>query len=221
MKNKSDLTFIEACKILKKSRKTISRYIQKGLLKPKEVKSKKGTLKYLFKLNELKNLKNKDRTDKTRQDTISPAIRQDSEVIGLLKDQLNIKDKQIKSLSGKIDKLIERSRETNILLKGLTNKVLMLEGKTGPVKTINELEKEDKIRGDKKDKTGQDIRQDRGQKIKVFFKRLFKGLPRSERWDLQLIKKYTTMLISDKKLNSNREQLTKNRAPLGSKLGEN
>lgn len=176
MKSKKDsgkdynITFFEACKLLKKSRKTISRYIQKGLLKPKRVKSKKGTLEYRFKLIELKNLKNKDRTDKTRPDTIRPAIRQDTEVISLLKDQLNIKDKQIKSLGNKIDQLIERSRETNILIKGLTNKILLLEGKTDSTET----EKEIKERPDRKGKTGQVIRQDRGQKIKDFIRKLFK-----------------------------------------------
>ncbi len=72
-------------------------------------------------------------------------LRQDREVITLLKettqtlrDQLTVKDKQIKSLGNKIDGLIERGRETNILLKGLTNKVLMLEGKTSKAETVNE-----------------------------------------------------------------------------------
>ena len=158
--NEYNITYPEACKLLKKSRKTISRYIQKGLLKPKEVKSKKGTKEYRFKLIELKNLKNKDRTDKTRPDIIRPDIRQDSEIIGLLKDQLIVKDKQIKSLGNKIDQLIERGRETNILINGLTNRVLMLE---------------DKKREDRPDKTEQAIRQDRGQNIRGFFKRLFRG----------------------------------------------
>jgi len=38
MKNKeamkSDITFIEACNLLKKSRRTVSRYIKKGLIMP-------------------------------------------------------------------------------------------------------------------------------------------------------------------------------------------
>ena len=61
-----------------------------------------------------------------------------------------MKDKQIKSLGNKIDGLIERNRETN--------KVLMLEDKS-----------KSETRGDREDKT----RQDSGQKIKGFFKRLF------------------------------------------------
>lgn len=189
MKNKKDsnytITFIEACKLLNKSKRTVSRYIKKGLIKPERIKSQRGTLKYKFKQADLESLKipgiDKKRQDQTRQD-----IRQDREVITLLKettqtlrDQLNVKDKQIKSLGNKIDGLIERGRETNILLKGLTNKVLMLEGKKEQDETINEVEDKDKDREDRKDKTEQDIRQDRGQKIKVFFKRLFKGSPES------------------------------------------
>ncbi|GAI37358.1 unnamed protein product [marine sediment metagenome] len=184
MKNKevikSDITFIEVCQVLKKSRKTISRYIKKGLLKPERIKSKRGTLEYRFNQVDLESLKIPG-TDKIRQDIrgdTRQAIRQDSEVVTLLKettqvlrDQLTIKDKQIKSLSGKIDQLIERSRETNVLLKGLTNKVLMLEGKTEKAETVNEAENKDKDREDRQDKK----RQDRGQKIKDFIRKLFKN----------------------------------------------
>lgn len=181
MKNKKDLTFSEACEILKKSRKTISRYIRKGLLKPKRIKSKRGTLEYRFKQADLENFR-RPRIDKERQDQTRPNIRQDREVITLLKettqilrDQLAVKDKQIKSLGNKIDGLIERGRETNILIKGLANKVLMLEGKNSKAGTVNEWENKDKDREDRQDKKRQDIREDRGQKIKIFFKRLFKG----------------------------------------------
>jgi len=58
----------------------------------------------------------------------------DKEIITLLKatteilrDQLQVKDDQIKSLNNKIDSLIERDRETNILLKGMQDKILRLE----------------------------------------------------------------------------------------------
>lgn len=180
MKNKevmkSDITFIEACKLLKKSRKTISRYIKKGLIKPERIKSQRGTLEYRFNQADLEGLK--PGIDKTRPDKTRQVIRQEREVITLLKettqtlrDQLTVKDKQIKSLGNKIDGLIERGRETNILIKGLTNKVLMLEGKSSKAETVNEWENKDKDREDRQDKK----RQDRGQKIKVFFKRLFKG----------------------------------------------
>ena len=48
------------------------------------------------------------------------------ETTELLRDQLKTKDGQIKDLGGKIDQLIERDRETNIILKGLQDRVLML-----------------------------------------------------------------------------------------------
>lgn len=174
--NRGSITFSEACKLLKRSKRTVSRYIKKGLITPERIKSRQGSLEYRFKQADLESLKIPE-TDKLRQDT-RQAIRQDTgqsnEVITLLKettkilrDQLAVKDKQIKSLGNKIDGLIERGRETNILIKGLTNKVLMLEGKIDPTET----EKEIKERRDRKDK----VRPDRGQKIKVFFKRLFKG----------------------------------------------
>jgi len=52
MKNKevikSDITFIEACKLLKKSKRTLTRYIKNGLLNPDKIKTEKGILKYRF-----------------------------------------------------------------------------------------------------------------------------------------------------------------------------
>jgi len=182
---KSDLTFIEVCNLLKKSKRTISRYIKKGLIIPEKIKSQKGSIEYRFKKSDLESLKILG-TDKIRQDT-RQAIRQDTgqsnEVIILLKEttqvlrnQLAIKDKQIKSLSGKIDQLIERGRETNVLIKGLTNKVLMLEVKTEKAGIVNEVENKDKNREDKGDRI--DKPEDRTRyKIRKFFDRIsiFKG----------------------------------------------
>jgi len=173
--NEYNITYPEVCKLLKKSRKTISRYIKKGLITPERIKSQRGTLEYRFSQADLEGLK--PGLDKIRKDKTRPAIRQDTEVITLLKettqtlrDQLNVKDKQIKSLGNKIDGLIERGRETNILIKGLTNKVLMLEGKAEKAETVNEWENKDKYREDRQDKK----RQDRGQKIKDFIRKIFK-----------------------------------------------
>ena len=57
----------------------------------------------------------------------------DGDIISLLKEttdmlrgQLKVKDDQIKDLGTKIDQLIERGRETNILLKGMQDKMLRL-----------------------------------------------------------------------------------------------
>lgn len=228
-----NITLFEACEQLSRSKKSMSRYVRKGLLHPKKVKSQQGTLEYRFSESELKAFKEKenesrqdrqdtqDRTDETpdnkktitetaeskenvldkrdldetghgRQDgteqtgqqeakeitdttkkkekildkgqteeTGHPAPEQtgqDGEVItllkettGLLRDQLKVKDEQIKDLGGKIDQLIERDRETNILLKGLQEKVLMLEQP-------------------KPEQTGQDKENKEG-----FLKRLFNG----------------------------------------------
>lgn len=49
------------------------------------------------------------------------------ETTGMLRDQLKTKDDQIKNLDDKIGQLIERNRETNILLKGLQDKIMLLE----------------------------------------------------------------------------------------------
>ena len=158
-----NITLFEACELLNRSKKSISRYIRRGLLHPQQIKSQQGTLEYRFSESELKDFKEKENESRQdRQDTqevkeITDTIKkkekildkgqieetghpapeqtgQDGEVItllkettGLLRDQLKVKDEQIKDLGGKIDQLIERDRETNILLKGLQEKVLMLE----------------------------------------------------------------------------------------------
>ena len=54
---KSDITFIEACNLLKKSKRTVSRYIKKGLLKPERIRSKRGSLEYRFNQADLESLK--------------------------------------------------------------------------------------------------------------------------------------------------------------------
>ena len=212
-----NITLFEACELLNRSKKSISRYIRRGLLHPEKVKSQQGTLEYrfskadieAFKAQEALNaeqtrqdgtdeteqtghkepikkaefLENKDfkgQTEETRQDT-PEQIRQDktretgqdSEVItllkettGLLKEQLVKKDEQIKDLGGKIDQLIERDRETNIILKGLQDKVFMLEQ---PKEPINGDAEET---GHDADQTGQDKPVKKGfiEKVKDFFK---------------------------------------------------
>ena len=68
MKNKEGtVTFIEACKLLKKSKRTVSRYIKKVLIKPEKIKSQKESVEYRFKQADLESLKIPG-TDKIRQD---------------------------------------------------------------------------------------------------------------------------------------------------------
>ena len=155
-----NLTLFEACEYLNRSKKSISRYIRRGLLHPQQIKSQQGTLEYRFSESELKAFKENvldksdlDETEQTGQQEAKEITdttkkkekildkgqteetgRQDSEIInllkettGLLKEQLVKKDEQIKDLGGKIDELIQRDRETNILIGQLQSKVLMLE----------------------------------------------------------------------------------------------
>ena len=123
---------------------------------------------------------NKGENNQSRQDTTEQTgherqdrTRQDGEVItllkettGLLRSQLYIKDKQISSLGGKIDQLIERDRETNILIGRLQSKVLMLEK---PKEPINGDAEET---GHNPEETGQDKPAKKGfiEKVKDFFK---------------------------------------------------
>ena len=195
-----NLTLFEACEYLNRSKKSLSRYIRRGLLHPQEIKSQQGTLEYRFSKADLEAFKLQETQDKTRQETgdtpdetsqsgqteatpikeakikaITDETRpdkaeqtsqdktqetgQDSEIInllkettGLLKEQLVKKDEQIKDLGGKIDELIQRDRETNILIGQLQSKVLMLEQ---PKEAIN-ADIVDQTRQDTPDKTGQD-----------------------------------------------------------------
>ena len=138
---KSDLTFVEACKILKKSKRTVSRYIKNGWLKPEKIESERGTLEYRFNRRDLLKFKKPKRTEKTGK------TRPENDIIAFLKEQVKVKDSQIKEL-------LERSRENNILLKGLHQLLL-----TGDKK---EDRKDREAKADKK-----------GQGLNGFFKRLF------------------------------------------------
>jgi len=110
------------------------------------------------KTKEIKEETRPDEADKTSQDK-AEKTGQDGEIInllkettGLLKEQLGKKDEQIKDLGGKIDQLIERDRETNILIGQLQSKVLMLEQ---PKDAIN-ADIVEQTGEDTPDKTGQD-----------------------------------------------------------------
>lgn len=64
------------------------------------------------------------------------------ETTGMLRDQLRVKDDQIKNLDDKIGQLIERNRETNILLKGLQDKMVLLE--KPKAKNVDRVERADR-----------------------------------------------------------------------------
>ena len=143
--NRGSITFSEACKLLKRSKRTVSRYIKNGWLKPEKIESKKGTLEYRFNRADLIKFKKPEKTEQRTEQT-----RPEGDIVAFLKDQLKVKDKQI-------NQLIERSRETNILLKGLQNQLLLTEGKK-------------EVREDKEDRPDK-----KGQRWNSWLKRLFKG----------------------------------------------
>jgi excisionase family DNA binding protein len=164
MKNKeaikSDITFIEACKMLGKSKRTVSRYIKAGKLNPERIKSQKG-FEYRFSQSEIESFKKPDTTGQmTRQNIFDD---KNNDTLSLLNDTMKLLQKQLKAKDTQIKQLLERQRETNILMGQLQNKVLMLEDKS-----------KDK-RPDKNNRTDDTTSQVKWQGINDFFKRLFKG----------------------------------------------
>lgn len=153
------ITIREAVKLTDKSDITIRRLI-KHLLKQNNpeatqmIKQEQVGGGFIYKINKdflLKELKiseptkepeeKKELSDKTKRKQITEPLNIIREIIKTLKNQLYIKDKQIESLSNKIDQLIERDRETNIILKSLQDRVFMLEGaKMSQNKAKNEPE---------------------------------------------------------------------------------
>ncbi|PIW90858.1 MAG: hypothetical protein COZ91_03605, partial [Candidatus Nealsonbacteria bacterium CG_4_8_14_3_um_filter_39_7] len=82
-----NVTLFETCELLNKSKRSVSRYVRRGLLCPKMVKSLKGTLEYRFRKEDIEMFKaqgwaedktRQDTEDKTRQDT-EDKTRQDTE----------------------------------------------------------------------------------------------------------------------------------------------
>ena len=55
-----NITLFEACELLNRSKKSISRYIRRGLLHPQEIKSKQGTLEYRFSKADLEAFKTQE-----------------------------------------------------------------------------------------------------------------------------------------------------------------
>ena len=153
MINKGEtLTFTEACKILKKSKRTVSRYIKAGKLTPEKIKTQKG-IKYSFNLAELEILKKLDTTGRrTRQnkfddknnDTLSVL-----KIIKILEKQLKVKEREI--------------HELHILLGKSQETIYMLEDKSKGK------------RPDKNDRTDDTTSQIKWQGLNGWLKRLFKG----------------------------------------------
>ena len=152
------LAFKETCNILGKSKRTVSRYIKKGLLRPEKVRGQKG-IEYRFNRTEVESLKNPDTIGQTtRQKTKNESKKDDT--LSLLKDNMKLLEKQLKSKDRQIKQLLDRQRETNYLMGQLQNKVLLLEDKSKSK------------REDKKHRTEDTTSDTTGDKLKNFFNRL-------------------------------------------------
>jgi hypothetical protein len=130
---KYTLTLLQTCEALNKSKKTISRYVKQGKLNPRSKKSKRGTTEYRFNEPEVLALKEKlfgtpppEQTEETRQRGQREVISILRETQNMLKDQLKKKDEQIDKLNKTTDSLIERNRETNLLIGNLQHQISML-----------------------------------------------------------------------------------------------
>jgi len=158
---KTDLTLKEVCQVLGKSKRTVSRYIKARKLNPEKIKSKKG-IEYRFNLAEIESLKKPDTTGQmTRQNIIDD---KNNDTLSLLKDTMKLLQKQLKAKDTQIINMLDRQRETNILMGQLQNRVLLLE---------------DKSKGkqpDKNDRTDDTTSQGKWQGLNGWVKRIFKGL---------------------------------------------
>jgi predicted DNA-binding transcriptional regulator AlpA len=149
----NEINLNEVCKILGKSKRTITRYIKAGKLNPKQVKNEKGILEYSFDRSEIEKLKNPEASGQTTGQN-QKTEKKDDDILSVIK----VFEKQLKAKDQQIKQLLERQRETNYLLKGLQDKVLLLEDKTK----------------DKKHRTEDTTKDTTPDKIKGFFDRLFK-----------------------------------------------
>jgi len=158
MNNKTDynITFSETCKVLKKSKRTVSRYVKAGKLNPQKIKSQKG-IQYRFSQSELESFKKLDTTGQmTRQNIIDD---KNNDTLSLINDTMKLLQKQLKAKDTQIKQLLERQREANILMGQLQNKVLMLE---------------DRSKGKRHDKSNRTDDTTSESKWQGWFKRLFK-----------------------------------------------
>lgn len=155
--NNYNLTLEEASKRLNKSKKTIGRYVKRGLLSPIQDVSDKGTLIYRFSEEDLANFKGgqgrQDKTKpkgktgqsettqrvsnlhnaKTRQDTEKGSVDKSStdKLLAILSSQLEAQNQQIAKQQETINQLTETVKQNSQTLQGYSIKLLQLtEGKT-------------------------------------------------------------------------------------------
>jgi excisionase family DNA binding protein len=163
MTKQSYLTFKETCNILGKSKRTVSRYIKKGLLNPEKVRGQKG-IEYRFNRTEVESIKNPETTGQETGQNQKVDIK-DDDTLSLLKDNMKLLQKQLKSKDQQIKKLLDRQRETNYLMGQLHSRILLLEDKTKGKRSDKTHRTED---------TPSDTTGDKGWHIKNIIARWFK-----------------------------------------------
>ena len=148
------LTTFEACEFLSLSERTISRYVKAGLLRPRLIKNPRGIPSYRFSKAELEDIRARQvrrqgtghtplmaalevaivkeisETPQTPpvvvgQDTRQPG--QDNEVICLLKENNETLKGELTAKNKQIDSLLEREKESNILLLNFQKTIQQLQ----------------------------------------------------------------------------------------------
>ena len=134
------ITIAEAAKLLGETDETIMRRIkdsleQEGLALETVMKRQQTPKGFMYVISKAFLLGEPTKSPfpsslaKTDAKTDSLLLEAKDDLIGTLEQIITTKDKQIEDLSGKIDQLIERDRETNILLKTLQDKLFLLSAK--------------------------------------------------------------------------------------------
>lgn len=150
------ITIGEAAQLLKQADSAVMRLIKEALLAGVEkediikAEMRQGRMMYLvsrtFLVEEVKKEKEvplkKEFVQEYREEEkegSSDLLSAKDDMITTLQKVIDTKDHQIDDLSGKIDQLIERDHETNILMKGLQDRLFLLE-QSNPTKQKKEKE---------------------------------------------------------------------------------
>ncbi len=148
--DKHTITLFEACEILNRSKKTLSRYVRQERLHPIQVKSRQGTLEYRFSREDLDNFKieqtRRDRTD-TPDETGHTIPRWD----GMTEEKINIPVYKAKTDEKRRDTQ-DRTDETD----EEEQYIYFNEEPTESAKNKEEMEETGQDRQDKTRQTGQD-----------------------------------------------------------------
>ncbi|MCH8048627.1 hypothetical protein IIC44_00840 [Patescibacteria group bacterium] len=150
------ITIGEAARFLKQADSAVMRLIKEALLAGVEkedivkAEMRQGRMMYLvsrtFLVAEVKKEKDVPFKKESVQEYSNEEKKESPSLLSVKDDMITIlqkvidtKDHQIEDLSGKIDQLIERDHETNILMKGLQDRLFLLE-EGNPTKQKKEKE---------------------------------------------------------------------------------